>query len=372
MKGTLLLNGATTALIRSSATGAIGRPEEHRTGRRQQIWPLVTSEPPANQEVLPLTRGGAESACDVKPLSDTAGTAASTPQPTSTATAEPLNRAPPSSTRASGRRKRQQRRKPETSTSEGVDRSLSGHEASRKEEQDPDSLTPEQVDRLVRVVCGKAINDDDSAETAAKFCASVIAKERAGLFIDRLLCTCRNWLKQRDLLLPNFTTTALGEPPQEQKDSHRWAAFVSFLAGLLTAIPGKGKRSAVGTCHSGHIFCLAALLCESCKFIIHSPDLEWHTQIECLRSALKTAGKTAERAAPARMAALVACLRDEFLTPDASAETRLTLLELIELRASGWKFSAQQQLYYAAHSGVFGAECDDDLSPLPLPCRTAQ
>ncbi|KAH7971053.1 hypothetical protein HPB49_018452 [Dermacentor silvarum] len=197
-------------------------------------------------------------------------------------------------------------------------------------------------------------------------------KERAGLFIDRLLCTCRNWLKQRDLLLPNFTTTALGEPPQEQKDSHRWAAFVSFLAGLLTAIPGKGKRSAVGTCHSGHIFCLAALLCESCKFIIHSPDLEWHTQIECLRSALKTAGKTAERAAPARMAALVACLRDEFLTPDASAETRLTLLELIELRASGWKFSAQQQLYYAAHSGVFGAECDDDLSPLPLPCRTAQ
>ncbi|XP_075527338.1 MIF4G domain-containing protein B-like isoform X1 [Dermacentor variabilis] len=359
-------------------------------GKASADMVVTSGEPPADQEAPPLACGGAQSACDVKPLSDNAGIAASTPQQKSTATAERLKRAPSSSTRASERRTRQQRRKRETSGGEGVDRSFSGHETSRKEEHgaaastsqrlsivqkalcDPDSLTAEQVDRLVRAVCGKAINDDDSAEMAARFCACVIAKERAGVFIDRLLCACRNWFKQRDLLLPKFTAAAPVEPPPEQKDSHRWGAFVSFLSVLLTAIPGKGKASAVASCHSGHIFCLALLLCESCKFMIHSPDLDWHTQIECIRSALKTAGMTAERAAPARMAALVACMRDEFSTPDASAETRLALLELLELHASGWKFSAQQQLYYAAHSGVAEPECEDDPSPLPLPCRTAQ
>ncbi|XP_070381165.1 MIF4G domain-containing protein B-like [Dermacentor albipictus] len=357
-------------------------------GKASADMAVTSSKPPAEQEAPPLASRGAQSACDVKPLSDNAGTSASTSRETTTATAERSKRAPPS--RASERRTRQQRRKRETGSGEGVDRRFSGHETSRKEEHgaaastsqrlsivqkalsDPDSLTAEQVDRLVRAVCGKAVNDDDSAEMAARFCACVIAKERAGVFINRLLCTCRNWFKQRDLLLPKFTAAAPVEPPPEQKDSHRWGAFVSFLSVLLTAIPGKGKASAAASCHSGHIFCLALLLCESCKFMIHSPDLDWYTQIECIRSALKTAGMTAERAAPARMAALVACLRDEFLTPDASAETRQTLLELLELHASGWKFSAQQQLYYAAHSGVAEPKCEHDPSPLPLPCRTAQ
>ncbi|KAL3226193.1 hypothetical protein MRX96_049015 [Rhipicephalus microplus] len=82
--------------------------------------------------------------------------------------------------------------------------------------------------------------------------------------------------------------------------------------------------------------------------------MTWVHFVECLRRALTTAGEAAERGAPARMAALVACLRDAFLSSDVPEEARLTLLELIELRASGWKLSLEQQLYYASLSDAAG------------------
>ncbi|XP_065299963.2 uncharacterized protein [Dermacentor albipictus] len=44
---------------------------------------------------------------------------------------------------------------------------------------DPDVLTPEQVERLVRVLCKKAIHEADCAEPAAKFCATVIMVRHA-------------------------------------------------------------------------------------------------------------------------------------------------------------------------------------------------
>ncbi|KAL3237657.1 hypothetical protein MRX96_048171 [Rhipicephalus microplus] len=80
-----------------------------------------------------------------------------------------------------------------------------------------------------------------------------------------------------------------------------------------------------------------------------------HTgQVECLRRALTTAGKAAERGAAARMAALMACLRDAFLSSDVPEEARLTLLNLVELRASDCKLSLEQQLSYASLNDAAG------------------
>ncbi|KAH8036216.1 hypothetical protein HPB51_020451 [Rhipicephalus microplus] len=76
--------------------------------------------------------------------------------------------------------------------------------------------------------------------------------------------------------------------------------------------------------------------------------------VKCLRTALTTAGEAAERGSPARMAALVSCLRDAFLLSDVPEEARLTLLELVELRASGWKLSLVQQLFYVSLNGAAG------------------
>ncbi|XP_075740291.1 uncharacterized protein LOC142786469 isoform X1 [Rhipicephalus microplus] len=94
--------------------------------------------------------------------------------------------------------------------------------------------------------------------------------------------------------------------------------------------------------------------------------------VECLRRALTTAGEAAERGAPARMAALVTCLRDAFLSSDVPEDDRLTLLELMELRASGWKLSPEQQLSYASLDDAVGDECDDVQNLSPLPWRIAE
>ncbi|KAL1470439.1 hypothetical protein MTO96_040436 [Rhipicephalus appendiculatus] len=225
---------------------------------------------------------------------------------------------------------------------------------------EPDSLTPEEVDRLVGVVFWKAIQDDDSAEPAARFCARVITTELDGVFIDRLLWTCRDWFKQHDVPLRRKTARAPVEPQHDA--GHQLTAFVSFMATLLSAIPGKGTAASVGSCHSGHIFCIAALLCESCKLVMHSPDLDYKTK----------PAKLPHEVPPARMAALVACLRDAFLSSDVPEGNRPALLELIELRASGWKLSLEQQLHYMRLYDAAGDECDDVQNSLPLPCRVAE
>ncbi|XP_075730940.1 MIF4G domain-containing protein-like [Rhipicephalus microplus] len=126
------------------------------------------------------------------------------------------------------------------------------------------------------------------------------------------------------------------------------------MAVLLSDVPENPGAASMGSLHCGHIFSMAALLCDSCRLVMNSPQLDYEAKVECLRRALTTAGEAAERGAPARMAALVACLRDAFLSSDVPEEARLTLLELIELRASGWKLSLEQQLYYASLSDAAG------------------
>ncbi|KAH7985830.1 hypothetical protein HPB51_026747 [Rhipicephalus microplus] len=236
----------------------------------------------------------------------------------------------------------------------------------------PDLLTPVEVDCLVRVVFWKAIHDDDIAEPAATFCARIITAELDGVFIDRLLWTCRDWLKQHDVPLRRSASRVLWVPQPQKNAGNQLPAFFSFITTLLSSIPGKGTAASVGSCHAGHIFRVAALLCDSCKIVMRSPELDHHTKVECLHRALTTAGEAAERGAPARMAALVACLRDAFLSPDVPGDDRLTLLELIELRASGWKLSPEQQLSYASLNDAAGDECDDVQNLSPLPWRVAE
>ncbi|KAH8036221.1 hypothetical protein HPB51_020892 [Rhipicephalus microplus] len=147
------------------------------------------------------------------------------------------------------------------------------------EKSDPDLLTPVEVDRLVRVVFWKAIHDDDIAEPAARFCARVITAELDGVFIDWLLWTCCDWFKQHNVLLRRSTAIVQWEPPPQQDAGNQVTALVGFMATLLSSIPGKGTAASVGSCHPGHIFCIAALLCDSCKLVLRSPELDHHTEV---------------------------------------------------------------------------------------------
>ncbi|XP_075730845.1 MIF4G domain-containing protein A-like [Rhipicephalus microplus] len=192
------------------------------------------------------------------------------------------------------------------------------------------------------------------AEAAAKFCTRVITAEVDGGFVDRLLWTCRNWFRQLDIPLPRSTYWAPVEPKTQKNTGQKLIAIVKFIAALLSDVPENQGAASMGSLHCGHIFSMAVLLCDSCRLVMISPQLDYEAKVECLHRALTTAGEAAERGAPARMAALVACLRDAFLSSDVPEKARLTLLELVELRASGWKLSLEQQLYYTRLNDAAG------------------
>ncbi|KAL3247085.1 hypothetical protein MRX96_057253 [Rhipicephalus microplus] len=175
-----------------------------------------------------------------------------------------------------------------------------------------------------------------------------------GVFVDRLLWTCRNWFKQLDILLPRSTFWAPVEPKTQKNAGQKLIAFVKFMAVLLSDVPENPGAASMGSLHSGHIVSMAVLLCDSCRLVMISPQLDYEAKVECLRRALTTAGKAAERGAPARMVALEACLRDAFLSSDVPEKARFTLLELVELRVSGWKLSLEQQLFYVSLNDAAG------------------
>ncbi|XP_070379219.1 MIF4G domain-containing protein B-like [Dermacentor albipictus] len=208
---------------------------------------------------------------------------------------------------------------------------------------DPDSLNALQMQWLVFNICDGVTKDSNNAASAAEFCTSLIKRGRTSAFLDALVETCSEWFKRRELLLPRCTART----PAREPGGRSWTAYVAFLAELLAAVSGAESSAQ----NSGRIFSLAALLCECCHIMLRSPAQDAAAEIQCLRSLCMTAGKSIQRADAHLSAALAKCLRDSFMDSSRSADVRQALLELIELRASGWKLGAAQQRYYCAHDG---------------------
>lgn len=211
----------------------------------------------------------------------------------------------------------------------------------RKAEHDPDSLTFAEAETLANAICRKVTEDTGSAKHAASFCSSVAAsqKVRPSVFLESLVCTCHEWFKRRDVMLPECNGRQQRECPLgETPASSRWTAFVEFVAELLVSVAETADRS--------QVLCLAELLIDCCHAALSSQARNKEDQMECMCRTLHRAGEVAEKAAPMRMGALVSRLLTEFMHGDVSVLARLILLELLELRASGWEFEAAQHLYY--------------------------
>lgn len=69
-------------------------------------------------------------------------------------------------------------------------------------------------------------------------------------------------------------------------------------------------------------------------------------QMECLFFVLSSIGKDLEIELPTRMNAVLAGVRDAFLTSAAIPAIRKTLLQLIELHAAQWQLPAPAIMYY--------------------------
>ncbi|XP_077485251.1 MIF4G domain-containing protein B-like [Amblyomma americanum] len=200
----------------------------------------------------------------------------------------------------------------------------------KKALQDLNAFSTEQMTELVAGICERATQ----GEPVVHLCLFLIAKYSDGKFLNTLLSTCSEWLDKRDQFLRPLNKL---EPVQ-----HRWRVFVSFVDQLLLWLPRRSRDE-----HMKHgILFLAKLLCKCCHDILETLSLGSTSEMECLRSVLTSTGKAIEHVDPDLMKSLVQRMREALLEPELSALGRKTLLQLIELRASGWQLNRAQQKYY--------------------------
>merc|ERR1711881_15641 len=84
--------------------------------------------------------------------------------------------------------------------------------------EDPNRLSGRSLMELVRQIFTRVVESQKMAETAARFCISIIEREKKETFLESLLNNCQEWYHERDHLLRSSTS-----PPG------RWPAFMAFL-----------------------------------------------------------------------------------------------------------------------------------------------
>ncbi|GFS41867.1 MIF4G domain-containing protein [Nephila pilipes] len=220
---------------------------------------------------------------------------------------------------------------------------------------DPNSLSCQKLMELVRLICSKAVESVQYASPAAQLCFSIIEKEHDHTFLESLQNCCREWYNERDKLLRSPFLTSVGTTAAGMR---RWTAYVSFLTELYLHVKNQHCQMIQPT-PSGQLLgphpnspmahlalTLQTLLYECANIILKPPSLNSEGEIGILRKMLSSVGKQLEADCSQRMQLLVINLRDAFINPSINAQIRKTLLELIELHASGWQLDLPQTMYY--------------------------
>ncbi|KAH9381438.1 MIF4G domain-containing protein-like [Haemaphysalis longicornis] len=200
--------------------------------------------------------------------------------------------------------------------------------------EDPGLLTPMETQCLVRVLCAKVAQGTGIGKFIADFCVRVISKQRGRAFADLLLTSIHQWFARRAELLPRA-----GDRPEEkagEEPRYKWTAFVDFLAELLAAMTA-AARSAADHKPLWLVSSVAVLLCDCCYIMLRCPALGVLDEMKCLQSSLAVAGKAAESVAAQQFGDLIVLIGLASKNPELPPEAQKILLELVELRATGWK-----------------------------------
>lgn len=228
---------------------------------------------------------------------------------------------------------------------------------------DPNSLGSRQLMEVVRVLCNKAVESIQSAQSTAEMCFTIIEREKGETFLESLLNSCREWYNERDKLL---RSPLLGSSSGGSSGSRRWTAFISFLMELYLRLKshqrhhqrsnGAREKLSPTSLTENQRLTLALLIYECLHITLKPPSLHSSIEIECLRSTLMTSGAHLEVESSDKMEKLISMMRDAFLDAGTSAAVRKTLLELIELRATNWEFNLQQSIYYFPYTRSVSAK----------------
>ncbi|GBN61585.1 hypothetical protein AVEN_47842-1 [Araneus ventricosus] len=184
-------------------------------------------------------------------------------------------------------------------------------------------------------------------------------KEHDPTFLESLQNCCREWYNERDKLLRGPSLTSVGTAAAGMR---RWTAYVSFITELYLHSKNQHCQMAQPT-NSGNLtvqllgphpnsplahlaLTLQTLLYECANTILKPPSWNCEGEVAILRKMLSSVGQQLEADCSQRMEQLVLNLRDAFIYPSINAQIRKTLLELIELHASGWQQDLPQKLYY--------------------------
>jgi len=127
--------------------------------------------------------------------------------------------------------------------------------------EDPNRLSGRSLMELVRQMLTRVVESQKMADTAARFCISIIERERKETFLESLLNNCQEWYHERDHLL------------RSDSKSGRWAAFMSFLNEMYGLL--KRKQLQLLTKYEGipPKLVLLSLLAECCTVTCSAPAL---------------------------------------------------------------------------------------------------
>jgi len=206
----------------------------------------------------------------------------------------------------------------------------------RRALEDPNRLAPRALMDLVRTIFQRVVDGNRVAEPAARFCISIIEREKKETFLETLLNTCQEWYHERATLLRSPSSAPC-----------RWANFLTFLNEMYALL--KRRQLQLLTKYEGipPKLVLLSLLAECCIVTLTGGlTLATSNEVESLFLVLTHIGKDLELETPGQMSLLLSCLRDSFLHTTAGPNVRKTLLQIIELQAAGWQLPAQAVMYY--------------------------
>ncbi|XP_077507722.1 uncharacterized protein LOC144118766 [Amblyomma americanum] len=214
----------------------------------------------------------------------------------------------------------------------------------RKAFEDPDALTGWQMELLVDVLWSRIKADARTHERATSFCIGIIRKETKRSFLESFLGEIYE--------LPSVIQqcTAIGTERRLQRSEIHCLSFVAQLLVAMTTGEMASQRELREISSA-----LGVLLCSCCSEMMPSSGTQSGAMMQYIYQTLLTAGKSIDLVAPFCLDALIKSFAFRFIYEQGvPADELKMLLELIELRASGWVFGAAQMNYY--HPGTTSNE----------------
>ncbi|XP_065205404.1 uncharacterized protein LOC135835181 isoform X2 [Planococcus citri] len=211
------------------------------------------------------------------------------------------------------------------------------HAVMKQAVEDVNVITDKQKMTLARYVIEHVLRDKKYCHPVAKLSIIIMERDNNGTYLDSLLNTCQ-------MLYQTKQTRLLIHPSQ-------FILFVAFLTEMYTEM----KQSKLQLKFQSDPVTppkqvLLMLVSRCCEDMLTIHDMHSLSEIECLFRALTSVGRDLELELPARLNQLYDKIKEVFLKSNLGPEIKKVMLQLIELRATGWQLPLSALNFYYPQS----------------------